>query len=109
MSNILIIKHGSLGDIAQASVVIQDIFENHRNENIYLLTTKPFINLFKKSPFIKSSFVLRTLGVVNLFINRAKTVTMKIIIKSTLFLTVITKQLCNGLLIMPRRLKKCNR
>ena len=39
----------------------------------------------------------------------AKTVTMKIIIKSTLFLTVITKQLCNGLLIMPRRLKKCNR
>ena len=41
MSNILIIKHGSLGDIAQASGAIQDIFENHPNDKIYLLTTKP--------------------------------------------------------------------
>ena len=31
MSNILIIKHGSLGDIAQACGAIQDIFENHEN------------------------------------------------------------------------------
>ena len=30
MSNILIIKHGSLGDIAQASGAIQDICENHK-------------------------------------------------------------------------------
>ena len=29
MSNILIINHGSLGDIAQASGAIQDICENH--------------------------------------------------------------------------------
>ena len=36
MSNILIIKHGSLGDIAQASGAIQDIFENHKNSQIYL-------------------------------------------------------------------------
>jgi len=28
MSNILIIKHGSLGDIAQASGAIQDISDN---------------------------------------------------------------------------------
>ena len=40
MSNILIIKHGSLGDIAQASGAIQDISENHKNDRIYLLTTK---------------------------------------------------------------------
>ena len=53
MSNILIIKHGSLGDIAQVSGAIQDIFENHPNENIILLTTKPYINLFKKNPFLK--------------------------------------------------------
>ena len=39
MSNILIIKHGSLGDIAQASGAIQDISENHKNDRIYLLTT----------------------------------------------------------------------
>ena len=47
MSNILIIKHGSLGDIAQASGAIQDISENHKNDQIYLLTTKPYSELFK--------------------------------------------------------------
>ena len=52
MSNILIIKHGSLGDIAQASGAIQDIFENHINDQIFLLTTKPYFDLFKKNPFI---------------------------------------------------------
>ena len=52
MSNILIIKHGSLGDIAQASGAIQDIFENHKNDKLYLLTTKPYFDLFKKNPFI---------------------------------------------------------
>ena len=52
MSNILIIKHGSLGDIAQASGAIQDIFENHKGDKIYILTTKPYIELFKKNPFI---------------------------------------------------------
>ena len=52
MSNVLIIKHGSLGDIAQASGAIQDIFENHNNDQIYLLTTKPYLDLFKKNPYI---------------------------------------------------------
>ena len=52
MSNILIIKHGSLGDIAQASGVIQDISENHKNDQLFLLTTKPYFDLFKKNPFI---------------------------------------------------------
>ena len=52
MSNILIIKHGSLGDIAQASGAIQDIFENHKSDKLYLLTTKPYFDLFKKNPFI---------------------------------------------------------
>ena len=37
MSNILVIKHGSLGDIAQASGAIQDISENFKNDQIYLL------------------------------------------------------------------------
>ena len=37
MSNILIIKHGSLGDIAQACGAIQDISENHKEDKIYLV------------------------------------------------------------------------
>ena len=41
MSNILIIKHGSLGDIAQACGAIQDISESHPDDQIHLLTTKP--------------------------------------------------------------------
>tara|TARA_B100000579_G_scaffold67999_1_gene51005 strand:+ start:768 stop:1721 length:954 start_codon:yes stop_codon:yes gene_type:complete len=53
MSNILIIKHGSLGDIAQASGAIQDISENHINDELYLLTTKPYFYLFKKNKNIK--------------------------------------------------------
>ena len=53
MSNILIIKHGSLGDIAQASGAIQDIFEHHRESKIYILTTKPYLELFKKCPSVR--------------------------------------------------------
>ena len=57
MSNILIIKHGSLGDIAQASGAIQDIFENHKDDNLYILSTKPYYELFKKNPFIKDVII----------------------------------------------------
>ena len=66
MSNILIIKHGSLGDIAQASGAIQDIFENHQNDKLYLLTTKPYIDLFKKNPFITDVILDKRLSRFNL-------------------------------------------
>ena len=66
MSNILIIKHGSLGDIAQASGAIQDIFENHKNDKIYLLTTKPYVDLFKKNPFIHEVILDKRLPRYNL-------------------------------------------
>ncbi len=66
MSNILIIKHGSLGDIAQASGAIQDISENHKDDQIYLLTTKPYVDLFKKNPFIHDVILDRRLPRYNL-------------------------------------------
>ena len=66
MSNILIIKHGSLGDIAQASGAIQDISENHKNDQIYLLTTKPYLDLFKKNPFIHEVILDKRLPRINL-------------------------------------------
>ena len=66
MSNILIIKHGSLGDIAQASGAIQDISENHKNDQIYLLTTKPYFELFKKNPFIHEVILDKRLPRYNL-------------------------------------------
>ena len=66
MSNILIIKHGSLGDIAQASGAIQDIYENHKNDQIFLLTTKPYLDLFKKNPFIHEVILDKRLPRFNL-------------------------------------------
>ena len=66
MSNILIIKHGSLGDIAQASGAIQDISENHKNSQIYLLTTNPYLELFKKNPFINEVILDKRLSRFNL-------------------------------------------
>ena len=60
MSNILIIKHGSLGDIAQASGVIQDISENHKDDDVFILTTKPYLELFRKNPHMVILFVIAT-------------------------------------------------
>ncbi len=66
MSNILIIKHGSLGDIAQASGAIQDISEYHKNDQIYLLTTKPYFYLFKKNPNLTDVILDKRLSRFNL-------------------------------------------
>ena len=66
MSNILIIKHGSLGDIAQASGAIQDISENHKADQIHLLTTKPYFELSKKNPFIHNVILDKRLSRFNL-------------------------------------------
>ena len=66
MSNILIIKHGSLGDIAQACGAIQDISENHKEDQIHLLTTKPYYDLFKKNPHISNVILDKRLSRFNL-------------------------------------------
>ncbi len=66
MSNILIIKHGSLGDIAQACGAIQDISENHKDDQIHLLTTKPYFELFKKNPNISNVILDKRLSKINL-------------------------------------------
>ena len=66
MSNILIIKHGSLGDIAQASGAIQDISENHKGDEVHLLTTKPYFDLFKKNHHISNVILDKRLSKLNL-------------------------------------------
>ena len=66
MSNILIIKHGSLGDITQACGAIQDISENHSNDEVYLLTTKPYFDLFKKNKYLKDVILDKRLSQYNL-------------------------------------------
>ncbi len=66
MSNILIIKHGSLGDIAQAYGAIQDISENHPEDQIHILTTKPYFELFRKNPLIHNVILDKRLSRFNL-------------------------------------------
>ena len=42
MSNILIIKHGSLGDLIQANGAIKDIKNFYKNRKVFLLTAQPY-------------------------------------------------------------------
>ena len=66
MSNILIIKHGSLGDIAQASGAIQDICDHHSTDDIFLLTTNLYIDLFRKNSYLKEIILDKRLSRFNL-------------------------------------------
>tara|TARA_B100001123_G_scaffold157687_1_gene182463 strand:+ start:141 stop:1079 length:939 start_codon:yes stop_codon:yes gene_type:complete len=52
MSNILIIKLGSLGDIVQISGVLRDIKETHKDKRIFILTTMPYIELLSRCPYL---------------------------------------------------------
>ena len=52
MSNILIIKHGSLGDIVQISGVLRDIKETHKDKKIFILTTLPYVELLSMCPHV---------------------------------------------------------
>ena len=52
MSNILIIKHGSLGDIAQISGVLRDIREFHSQDKIFILTTIQYAELLGMCPYV---------------------------------------------------------
>ena len=57
MSNILIIKHGSLGDIAQISGVLKDIRQTHQQDKIFILTTFPYVELLSGCPYVDGVIV----------------------------------------------------
>ena len=67
MSNILIIKHGSLGDIAQISGVFRDIRETLKNDKIFILTTLPYAELLSNCPHIDGVLVDKRLPRWNIF------------------------------------------
>jgi ADP-heptose:LPS heptosyltransferase len=52
MSNILVIKHGALGDMVQISGALKDIRNAHPEDNIILLTSSPYKKLFEACPYI---------------------------------------------------------
>ena len=67
MSNILIIKHGSLGDIVQISGVLRDIRETHKSEKIFILTTTPYLELLNKCPYVDAVLLDERLSRWNIF------------------------------------------
>ena len=52
MSNILIIKHGSLGDLIQAIGAIEDIKKSNVKSNVVLLTSNQYIHFMSKCPYV---------------------------------------------------------
>ncbi len=67
MSNILIIKHGSLGDLIQANGAIKDIKEFYKNRKVFLLTSQQYSIFMSECPYIDGVLMDKRLPRWNLF------------------------------------------
>ena len=67
MSNILIIKHGSLGDIVQISGVLRDIKETHGDKKIFILTTMAYVDFLSRCPYLDGVLVDKRLPRWNIY------------------------------------------
>ncbi len=67
MSNILIIKHGSLGDLIQANGAIKDIKNNFPKDKVLLLTTPHYSKFMYSCPYIDGVLIDKRLPRWNLF------------------------------------------
>ena len=66
MKNILIIKHGSLGDLIQANGAIEDIKKSNSKSHVVLLTSSLYFDLMSKCPYVDEVLVDRRLPRWNL-------------------------------------------
>ena len=66
MSNILIIKLGSLGDLIQANGAIEDIKKSNSKSHVVLLTSSLYFDLMSKCPYVDEVLVDRRLPRWNL-------------------------------------------
>tara|TARA_B100002052_G_C15856055_1_gene587548 strand:- start:268 stop:1203 length:936 start_codon:yes stop_codon:yes gene_type:complete len=67
MSNLLIIKHGSLGDLIQANGAIKDIKNNFPNDKVLLLTTPPYSSFMYSCPYLDGVLIDKRLPRWNIF------------------------------------------
>jgi ADP-heptose:LPS heptosyltransferase len=67
MTNILIIKLGSLGDLIQANGAMEDIKKSNSKSHVVLLTSKPYFDLMSKCPYIDEVLIDARLPRWNLF------------------------------------------
>ena len=78
MSNILIIKHGSLGDLIQANGAIKDIKKFYHNRKVFLLTAQPYAIFMSECPYIDGVIIDKRLPRWNLFyLNNLKKILLK--------------------------------
>ena len=78
MSNILIIKHGSLGDLIQANGAIKDIKNFYPNRKVFLLTTQPYSIFMSECPYLDGVLIDKRLPRWNLFyLNNLKKTLLK--------------------------------
>ena len=67
MSNILIIKLGSLGDLIQANGAIQDIKNSFKNSKVLLLTSRGYLEFMSGCPYIDGVILDKRLPRWNFF------------------------------------------
>ena len=67
MSNILIIKHGSLGDLIQANGAIKDIKKFYHNRKVFLLTSQSYAIFMSECPYIDGVIIDKRLPRWNIF------------------------------------------
>ena len=67
MSNILIIKHGSLGDLIQANGAIKDIKNFYQNRKVLLLTAEPYSIFMSECPYLDGVIIDKRLPRWNIF------------------------------------------
>ena len=64
--NILVIKHGSLGDLVLSFGAIKTLRENYPNSNIYLLTQSNYKQIFKNLPYVNEILVDNRLSLIHI-------------------------------------------
>ena len=67
MSNILIIKHGSLGDLIQANGAMKDIKKFYPNRKVFLLTAQPYSIFMSECPYLDGVLIDKRLPRWNIF------------------------------------------
>ncbi len=78
MSNILIIKHGSLGDLIQANGAIKDIKEHFKSRKVFLLTSEVYAIFMSECPYIDGVIIDKRLPRWNLlFLYKLKKLLLK--------------------------------
>ena len=67
MSNIVTIKHGSLGELIQANGAMKDIKKFYPNRKVFLLTSQPYSIFMSECPYLDGVLIDKRLPRWNLF------------------------------------------